>query len=90
MNLTATCRDCGLDVTYNDHGFWPWRAIDGSDTCREKQKAPWGHRVPRDEAELIYAEFQAQTGRLALHARWGDDCREHVHLQALSQASRSA
>lgn len=71
-NETATCIDCGLDVVYNDPGFWPWRGIDGSDICRTQISDMGGevrapHRVHRTTAEEIFAAFTERTGQLARH-----------------------
>ena len=69
MKETATCIDCGLDVTYNDEGFWPWRGIDGSDTCTAARSPLFNcHRTTRNDAEDIFAAFTVRTKRRARHA----------------------
>jgi hypothetical protein len=69
---TATCGDCGLDVTYNDPGYWPWRGIDGNDMCRSQRtdtgnEVRFPHRVSNAEAQEIFAAYEARTGRKASH-----------------------
>lgn len=62
------CRDCGIEVTYNDEGMWPWLGVDGSDTCPLHEGEVYNcHFVTREEADAAFVEHRTRTGQVARH-----------------------
>jgi hypothetical protein len=68
---TTTCTTCGLDLVYNDTGYWPWRAIDGTEMCAGHAAANvrWPHEATPQDTQEIFAAFRQRTGRRAAHQR---------------------
>lgn len=68
---TTTCIDCGLDITYQDTGYFPWRAIDGTEMCagHVQGNVRWPHQATPHAALEIFAAFQQRTGTPAAHWR---------------------
>jgi hypothetical protein len=69
---TVTCGDCGLDVVYNQEGYWPWRGIDGNDMCHTQKtetgaEVRWPHRVSQQDAEAVFDAYEKRTGQKAKH-----------------------